>query len=109
MPAGVLSDPHHLSVAQVPFILPPGPITKPTKMGAGIVVPVSGAANTNITVTHGLGRIVRRVLCLANNKGASFTPQLAFGPGLGGGAVSTTQKVTIQGTVAMTSAEIWFL
>lgn len=81
----------------VPFVLPAVlSLTKATKCGRGVIVPVTVAANTNVNVAHNLGRLVQGGLCIFN--GASFTAQIAFPTG--GGTVRTTKQQTIQLSIA---------
>jgi hypothetical protein len=59
----------------IPFVLPNqiSP-TRPTHCGRGMIVPVTGQANTEITVTHNLGRIVQGAWALANTN--EFNPRI---------------------------------
>ncbi len=68
-----------------------------------MIVPVTAAANTPVTIVHGLGRKVQAVWCISNNDGAALTPRLQWGTTLAAG-VSTNQKLTVQGDEAMTKA-----
>lgn len=89
--------------AALAFALPPKvPTTKNTPWGPGVIVPVTGAANTPTIVTHGLGRMVQGMWCIANGGGALVAPRLSFTNG-------TTQKVTVQGDAQMVNALVVML
>jgi hypothetical protein len=90
-----------VSAGTVPFILPPIiPTRKNVNCGTGMIVPVTAAANTPVTIVHGLSRKVQALWVLSNNGGANLTPRMLWGTSLAGG-VSTTQKLTVQGDEAM--------
>ena len=84
----------------IPFVFPPGGISvdRNTKCGRGVVVPITVAANTPITVTHNLGRFVQGMIPLINNAGATFVPKLKFG-----GGPSTVSEQSIEGDTDMTN------
>lgn len=84
----------------VPFIIPAAiPTGRTTRNGMGVWLYVTAAANTTVTVTHGLGRKIKMAWSVANNGGASFTPKLMFGT-----TVNTNTQVNLIGDVAMTNA-----
>jgi hypothetical protein len=86
-------------------VIPPViPTTRNTRDGRGMIVPVSGAANTPITVTHNLGRLVQGFVPLINNAGATFNPKLMFGAG-----PNSNTQVTIVGSEILTNCLIRFI
>jgi hypothetical protein len=86
-------------------VIPPViPTTRNTRDGRGMIVPVTVVANTPITVTHNLGRLVQGFVPLINDAGAAFTPKLMFGAG----PHSNTQ-VTVVGDTDMTNCLIRFI
>jgi len=83
-------------------------LTRNTRFGRGVIVPVTVAANTPVTITHNLGRLVQGMLAISNGaNGELFTPQLART--IGGGSVRTPEKQSIQGNLAMTSCLVWVI
>ena len=88
------------------FVLPASiPTNQTTPWGPGVIVPVTGAANTPITVTHGLGRKVQGMKVFSNANGGIFNPRLKWGTSLAGG-ISTPQRVTVEGDETMTNCLI---
>lgn len=74
-----------------------------TRNGRGMIVPVTAAANTPVTVTHNLGRLVQGMLAVLNNAGATFTPKLMFAAG-----TRSASQQTIEADTAMTNCLVWF-
>lgn len=88
----------------VPFVLPPViSTTRNTKCGRGVIVPVTVAANTQITVTHNLGRKVQGMLALINDGGLALPPKLYFGVA----PTSTASQQSIEGDTTMTNCLVW--
>lgn len=52
--------------------------TRNTRNGRSMLVPVSAAAATPITITHNLGRLVQGMHVVLNNGGASYAPRVQF-------------------------------
>lgn len=103
-----ITNPQDQSYAQfrslIPFVLPPVlPTTRNTKMGRGVLCPVTAAANTPVTVVHNLGRKVQGMFAILNNAGADYNPQLKFG-----GGPSTNIEQSIEGNVVMTNCFVFF-
>ncbi len=99
----------HLDLAmlrtQVPFILPAViSTTQPTRCGRGVIVPVSAASGTDVTVTHNLGRKVQAMIPLLNNSGVSYTPQLKFGAG-----PATASQQSINANATMTNCLVFLV
>jgi len=87
----------------VPFILPAEiSLTQPTHCGRGMIVPVTGAANTSIVVKHNLGRFAQVAWALINQ--GAFSPRLMFDPA----GTSTQQKQSIIADGAMNQCLILF-
>lgn len=88
---------------QAPFVTEPFiSTTRNTRNGRGMFVPVTAVANTPITITHNLGRIVQGMIAVLNNGGADFTPALRFAAG-----EHSNTKQTIEADAAMTNCLIW--
>jgi hypothetical protein len=88
----------------VPFVLPPViPTNQTTRCGTGVIVPVTAAANTPVTVTHGLARKVQAAFCIRNNGGLDFTAAIKYGA-----TINNNQRVDVTGSVAMTDALVVF-
>lgn len=63
----------------IPFVLPAKiSLTKPTKCGRGVIVPLTAAQNAAVTANHGLGRPVQVYWPLINNAGATAPPLLTL-------------------------------
>lgn len=63
------------------FAAPFYSLTRNTRDGRGVVVPVTAPAGTFVTITHNLGRIVQGARALNNNQGQSPLPILQLGTG----------------------------
>jgi len=100
------SDPIIASLQQsIPFLTAPFiSTTRNTRCGRGMIVPVTVAANTDITVNHRLGRLVQGMIPLLNNGGATFTPKLKYGAG-----PRTFNQQSINADTALTNCLIWFI
>jgi len=96
---------------RVPFVTAPFiPKTRNTRNGRGMLVaPVTGPANTDIAVTHNLGRLVQGMLCISNGlQNQLFTAKLrmSYWPP---DARNTPKVLTIQADIALDHAVIWFI
>lgn len=92
---------NQLPFVNAPFILQ----TRNTKMARGMIVPVTVAANTNITITHNLGRQIQGMICVLNGaNGELFPPQFALVlPATNNGA----RQSVVKANGACTSALLW--
>lgn len=79
--------------------LPPT-ITSGQSWGFGKLFFVTALANTDTTITHGLGRIPVFVLNLTN--GTEYTAKVKTG-----GTAWTTNAVTVQFDTALTAGLVW--
>lgn len=56
--------------------------TRNTRVGRGIVVPVTAQAGTATLITHGLGRIPQRIQAFLNDGGALVNPAMTLAAGV---------------------------
>ena len=114
---GVPSGPQGLDLTQlaalynqIPFVTAPFiDKARNTRNGRGMLCPVTGAANTDIPVTHNLGRLVQGMLCLSNGTtNQLFTAKLRV-PYAPPDARNTPKVLTIQADIALDHAIIWFI
>lgn len=105
-PAGP-SGPLQQVYNQLPFVTSPFIRTdRNTRMGRGMVVPVTVAANTPIVIKHNLGRLMQGALAIANGaNGELYPPRVARV--ITGSPVRSSSQQTIQCDTACTVALIW--
>lgn len=101
-PAGP-SGPLQQVYNQLPFVTQPFiSLTRNTKMGRGMVVPIASAnPNATFVITHNLGRYVQGALGIANG-GGGWPPRVAIEAG-----TRSQRQQSIQVDVACTNALIW--
>ena len=109
-PAGP-SGPLRQTYNQLPFVTDPiisRTIGKNTKMARGMIVPVTVAANTPITIQHNLGRQIQGMICISNGaKGELFPPQFALVVPPTAGAIQSSSQATVQANATATQALLW--
>lgn len=105
--AGNLPTLQNAPQAWIPGITSPFiSLTRNTRFGRGMVVPVTAAANTPVTITHNLGRLVQGMIAISNGaNGELFTPGVARV--ITGSPVRSASQQTIQANLAMTSCLVW--
>ncbi len=89
--------------AIVPFVLPQLFPAFPTRMGNGVLVSVTAAANTDVTMTHSLGRLPHFVIPLDN--GTAYVPSWKWSSA----TARTTATATGQFSVAPVGAIVWIV
>ncbi len=94
---------HHARNESVPFILPPNFPMFPTRMGTGVLVSVTAAANTDVTMTHNLARLPHFVVPLDN--GTAYVPSWKWSTV----TPRTTTTATGQFSIATSGAVIWIV
>lgn len=100
------NDPITASLQQaIPFLTQPFiPTNRNTRCGRGMIVPVTAAANTDVTVNHRMGRLVQGMIPLLNNGGATVVPKLKYGAG-----PRSFNQQSINADTAMTNCLVWFI
>lgn len=89
----------------IPFLTAPFiSTTRNTRCGRGMIVPVTVAANTDITVNHNMGRLVQGMIPIINHGGATLTPKLKFGAG-----PRDFNRQSINADTTLTNCLIWFV
>jgi len=81
-------------------------LTRNTRYGRGMVVPVTAAASTPVVITHNLGRLVQGMIAISNGaNGELFPPAVARV--ISGSPTRTATKQSIQANGTMTSCLVW--
>lgn len=88
----------------IPFVLPSKiSLTKATRCGRGVIVPLTAAAGATATATHNLGRPVQVYWPLINNGGATVPPRLTLA------APSSNNSQGFVADVAMTNCLVFMI